>query len=72
MNPDDKSHPKFKDVADLQPLLYSRCELVWKLCGGHVGLGCLHFGTKMEGAGRRCCERGFTLATLTSLFAIAQ
>lgn len=47
MNPDDKSHPKFKDVADLQPLLYSRCELVWKLCvwgGGHAGFKPLAFG----------------------------
>lgn len=24
MNPEDKRHPKFKNVADLQPLLYSR------------------------------------------------
>lgn len=24
VNPEDKSHPKFKTVADLQPLLYSR------------------------------------------------
>ena len=25
VNPDDKSHPRFKEVADLAPLLYSRC-----------------------------------------------
>jgi glycyl-tRNA synthetase len=24
VNPDDKRHPKFKNVAALQPLLYSR------------------------------------------------
>jgi glycyl-tRNA synthetase len=24
VNPDDKRHPKFSKVADLQPLLYSR------------------------------------------------
>ena len=26
VNPDDKSHPRFKEVADLAPLLYSRWE----------------------------------------------
>jgi glycyl-tRNA synthetase (class II) len=25
VNPDDKSHPRFSEVADLEPLLYSRC-----------------------------------------------
>jgi len=36
VNPDDKSHPRFPEVADLEPLLYSRCvasSLGWLAAG---------------------------------------
>lgn len=35
VHPDDKSHPRFPEVADLEPLLYSRCARVW--CAFVVG-----------------------------------
>jgi glycyl-tRNA synthetase (class II) len=34
VNPDDKRHPKFKNVAPLQPLLYSRAVQMGELATG--------------------------------------
>ncbi len=44
MNPDDKSHPRFKEVADLAPLLYSRWVYERESRGGVQCFG-IHFST---------------------------
>ena len=41
VNPDDKSHPKFKEVADLAPLLYSRYRGEKKEAWGRGVYGCM-------------------------------
>jgi glycyl-tRNA synthetase (class II) len=33
VNPEDKRHPKFANIADLQPLLYSRAMQMGELSG---------------------------------------